>query len=529
MTHQVIIPQSDSEQFDVNLLLALQMVPTQSGHDPKRSIAAHAVLAASAAHTAEMTLVRYIQRRSSVAASNPNSTFDRGVNQVLQDGQDAYQARQNQGGSYSAGGVNWPVDPNFPPSNFDPNQVPNTVQGILDEMRLWLHDLYSYKRNPNMIGGFILFMINVTKALPSMSADAQAQIKAEFANMNNISQPGESLADMMAQFLRDAFFFGKDGGEANCRAQMAALAALLNGSGVLQNNPFLQALADKVNFYSLPSQLNEFFHENEDAGGNPIYTPDQFWIWQQGQLAQFLVGNSSYVTAMHQMLMDEIGYMIKHIKNGYLLIQLIMSTMGENMNEQQQSLGGYGSLSKSLAELAKMQADLNSKVSAGTFNGDDAKAFIEELRKLGFTTDSQSSVFGPVLPSSVDNLYKDICAIKLNPADPKSQSIGDIINSGQDVTKAQWDQIGTALQTALAPTAQPSGGTTPSPTFNQVTGDLKSIDTAITGQTQTISTAQGAITSKINTLQSSMKDIMVTQWSENWNHTLVQNQQRAGS
>lgn len=528
MTHQVIIPQSESEQFDVNLMLALQMVPAQSGHDPKKSVAAHAVIAASAAHTAEQVLVRYIQKRSSVAASQPNSTFDRGVNQVLQEGQDAYEARQRQGGGFSAGGVNWPIDPNFPPSPFNPDQVPNSVQGILDEMRLWLHDLYTYKRNPNMIAGFILFMINVTKQLPSMSPDAQAQIKAEFAQMNNISQPGQSLADMMAQFLRNAFFFGKDGGEANCKAQMAALAALLNGSGVLQNNPFLQELANKVNFYGLPDQLTEFFKENEDASGNPIYTPDQFWIWQQGQLAQFLVGNSSYVTVMHQMLMDEIGYMIKHIKNGYLLIQLIMSTMGENMNEQQQSLGGYGSLSKSLAELAKMQADLNSKVSAGTFTKDDAKAFIAELRKLGFTTDSQSSVFGPTLPSSVDNLYKDICAIKLNPTDPQSQTIGDIINGPNPPTDQQWDQIKDAMNTAFAPTTGTSG-TTPSPVFNQVTGDLKSIDTAISGQTQTISTAQGAITSKINTLQSSMKDIMVTQWSENWNHTLVQNQQRAGS
>lgn len=509
-----------------------------------------------------LTASKTLHNAASVATSAPNSSAPHGsqprlgsgapgsssgsgingsgVDRYVNNAETNYQNEINEAAQAAAsGGVNygdgitWPVDPNFPPCPFDPNNVPNTPDAVIAELKLWLHDIQAYKRDTNLIGPLVEFLKNVSAKYPPGTA-AGDWINTEMTRLTNITGPGgETLAEMIVQSLRDSSFFGyqpqsQSGSEANCTAQMNALIAMLGAS----NNPFLQQMLPIAQFYGNPQELQAFFADNEDPTSHmPIYTSDQFWLEEQGQWGSFLVSNTSFTQQAHSMFMDLIDYLIKkYAAMGSLLVLLIMNTMGENMNEQQQSLGAYGSLSSSLSNLAKMEAQVESDF-AGMPQGDPTKAqqYITQLRQLLFDSNVQQAIYGGVVPQQILTLYNDVCNVAVSDTStqpPTQTTIGKLLNSGTPLSPTQWGDIATAINGL--PNI-PSGGTQPNPAFGQITGDQKSVDSSISSQTQTISTTQGSITSKINNLQSAIKDILVTQYSENWVHTLVQNQQKASS
>jgi hypothetical protein len=498
----------DLEQSDVNLMLAygLDLSPADAKKDPKIAVTAHAVLAVGAAKTAHHLM-------TSGAPQNSDPNFDAGMEDFLKN-LAAVQAAQSSGSSNNGPGP--AVDPNFPPCPFNPNNVPSSPSDVVAEMRQWLNYIEAYKQDPNAIFGFLQWTANVQANMGNYSQDGQNMINKAFFSLTNVTFGGQSLADVFVQALQNAYFFDPTTGQSNqdsCTNGLNYLLSMFSGPGQ-QTNWFVSQICYSIQ--ARQANLPSYFIANEDpTTGDPKYTVDQFWIYQEGLLASSMTQNDSFKTTMRQMFMDQIDYLIAHCKSG-ILPQMIMSTLGDNMDMQQQGLGGYGALSDTMNGLSTLESQLNKLFSNSNMGPGDAQNFMDTLTQLLFAADSKNSILGPVVPGSINTLYNDITGMS-DPTQSGGPTIGQLMNSNPP----DWTQIATIFNNN-----KPSGTTTPT-SFQTISGDLKDVDTGLSSQTQVISTAEGTITSKINTLQSSIKDMMITQYSEGWLNAIVQNQGKA--
>ncbi len=446
--------------------------------------------------------------------------YEDDVNKVIKEG-----VKNNKGVSNTEEGK-YPHNPNFPSSPYD-GSVPKTPAEVIAKLKLWLQGILAFKRNTNLIFGLLDYLQNIEKAFPPNSPEGKL-LQAQINKLLQISGPNGSFAELIVIALRDSTYFGSkpEDCQEKTRAALQKLIAQLQGT----QNQFLQEILKKAIFYSTDKQLQAFFDAYPPTkDGKLPYTPEQSWIRIQGNFAKLFTANNTAQNINREMLITLIDELIrKYAKNGNLLIQLIMQTMGQSMAENQQSFGAYGALSKSLSELSKIQSDIESLYAKGFMkkgaDGKDipdpeaAKAFIAKIKELIFITNEQKAIFGDTLPQQVVKLLEDIGNIKID----ANTSIKDILNGKEPPTMDQWTRIAKALQDNKTPTKDGSSLDT-----NIING-LKTIDTAISSQSSTIQTAQGRLTSMINNLVAALKDLVQTKYYDTWIKTLVQNQRVVG-
>lgn len=220
------------------------------------------------------------------------------------------------------------------------------------------------------------------------------------------------------------------------------------------------------------------------------------------------------------------------------------------MSEQEGTLGAYGNLSTLLQNLAKEDSDILNKFSAGGFkNGDDFKKFIGQIQEILAQVLARQQKYGGSAGQVVTALMNFLNwkpGVKVGGKEVSLQYLiqHNLIGNGPgDVIS--WDDLAKDFNKAAyapPPTPKPpkppksdlaggSGdtGSDGNSFFSQLIGGLNAASQAISGQSQAVQTEEGNMSSKINTMLSAIKSILIDNYSNGWEHTLVQNQERANS
>lgn len=420
----------------------------------------------------------------------------------------------------------WPYQPEKDgglPPGFDPSNVPKDAAGILSQIQAWLNAIKDYKTNINLLGGFLEFLVNVQNyANASGDKSLQDTVTKAFGTLASMNY----LTLFFTETLRNAWFFedlpaGYSSHEEFATAQMNILKELFDKEAKENpDNAFFQQMKGWVD--QKTASLPSFFKDNENADGDPKYTPEQAWIAIQGASVDFFTTDNTMSDLLHEMFMQLVDYIISHYANmGVILISLIFDAFGLGLNDKQTSLGAYGNLSNNLKKLAD---DNNSILNdfGYDFTGNSLQSFIQDITKQMFTVDELKNYFGSTVQSSIDAFGQDFLNKLKVKIDGKTYTLAQLI--GPDAPKdIDWSDVASQVNVDLQNTdddGKPDG--TPNELYQTLTGELKAATQSISDQSQTVSTIQSQISDMINTITNFI-DTMANKDISGWMQKIVDN------
>ncbi len=521
----------------------------------QKDLAAHKTkLATQATLILHLNSLLHHTVKGALGSSDQGSGFDAGVNALIKKGLDAGDGSFNMN-TNKADGVNWPHFPNEPNSPFNPNDAySDNIEQILQELKLWIHDIRENSGCYNQIFGLVQFVINLQKRFGGHFPPAIQKAINGIGKISGSGAQSESFALFIVEALRGFYFFGSNGNRAKTEEEMQQLIQALGGLNT-SNNPFLQQLKEAADVLGKKSRLDAWM-DQAAPGGVPEYTAQEFYWIQQGYGDTFFITNTSLSSFEKALLEQIIDLLIsKYASSGvYLLAPLIMGILGENMSEQEGTLGAYGNLSNLLKQLAKENSSILNKFSQGGFkNGAAFKAFIAQIQEILAQVLARQKKYGGSAGQVVTALMNFLNwkpGFKVKGKEVSLQYLIDHNLIGTGPGQISWDQLAKDFNKAAysppspqkpipinPPKSDLSGpGKSDDPSgddddnlYNQLIGGLNAASQAISGQSQGVQTEEGNMSSKIDTMLSAIKSILVDNYSNGWEHTIVQNQERANS